>query len=245
MKYLFLLLFAAVLVGCQSGESHDEGSEDHGEEGHDDGAENHDDEHAWNSLFDGESMEHWRGYKQEEMPEGWIIDDGAMYASTPAGGMDIVTRDTFTNFEFEFEWKVEEHGNSGVMWHVDEAAGDYPWMTGPEYQLLDDAAYNEGQIGKNSAASNYDVQGPTEAVTRAAMEWNEARIIVDSAHVEHWLNGVMVVEYEKGSEDHTALVAESKWTGYPTYGTTSTGHIAIQGDHGAVWFRNLRIKSLD
>jgi len=159
--------------------------------------------------------------------------------------MDIVTRDTFTNFEFEFEWKVEEHGNSGVMWHVDEAAGDYPWMTGPEYQLLDDAAYNEGQIGKNSAASNYDVQGPTEAVTRAAMEWNEARIIVDSAHVEHWLNGVMVVEYEKGSEDHTALVAESKWTGYPTYGTTSTGHIAIQGDHGAVWFRNLRIKSLD
>ena len=65
------------------------------------------------------------------------------------------------------------------MWHVDEAAGDYPWMTGPEYQLLDDAAFNDGQIGKNSAGSNYDVQAPSEAVTRPAMEWNEARIVVN------------------------------------------------------------------
>lgn len=199
----------------------------------------------WVSLFDGQTFDHWRGYKQDAMPAGWVIDEGAMYASTPAGGMDIVTRETFTDFDFEFEWKVEAGGNSGVMWHVDESAGDYPWMTGPEYQLLDDAAFNDGQIGKNSAASNYDVQAPSEAVTKPAMEWNQARIVVQGAHVEHWLNGVKVVEYEKGSEAHQAAVAESKWTGYPTYGTTSTGHIAIQGDHGAVWFKNLRIKRLD
>ncbi|MDA0684000.1 MAG: DUF1080 domain-containing protein [Bacteroidetes bacterium] len=199
----------------------------------------------WITLFDGSGFDHWRGYKQDAMPEGWVIDGDAMYASTPAAGMDVVTRDTFTNFELELQWKVEEHGNSGIMWHVDEAVGDYPWMTGPEYQLLDDAAYNDGQIGKNSAGSNYDVQAPSEAVTKPAMEWNDTRIVVNGAHVEHWLNGVKVVEYEKGSEAHQAAVAQSKWTGYPTYGTTSTGHIAFQGDHGAVWFRDIRIKPLD
>lgn len=233
----FLILIAGLaltMTACQPAETDEAMSDDAAST-----------EAEWVSLFDGETFDHWRGYKQEAMPEGWIVDDGAMYASIPAGGMDIVTRETFTNFDFEFEWKVEEGGNSGVMWHVDESAGDYPWMTGPEYQLLDDAAFNDGQIGKNSAASNYDVQAPSEAVTRPAMEWNEARIVVDGANVQHWLNGVMVVEYEKGSEEHMAAVAESKWTGYPTYGTTDTGHIAIQGDHGAVWFRNLRIKRLD
>lgn len=242
MKYLSLFLVAALTIGCQTSESHDEGMEDHAAES---GNENHEGEHEWMSLFDGESMDQWRGYKQEEMPEGWIIDDGAMYASIPAGGMDIVTRETFTSFAFEFEWKVEENGNSGVMWHVDETAGDYPWMTGPEYQLLDDAGFNDGMIGKNSAGSDYDVTAPSEAVTRPAMEWNQARIVVDGANVQHWLNGVMVVEYDKNSDDHQARVAASKWKDYATYGTTSTGHIAIQGDHGAVWFKELRIKRLD
>ncbi len=233
----FLILIAGLaltMTACQPAETDEAMSED--------AAAN---EAEWVSLFDGETFDHWRGYKQEAMPEGWIVDDGAMYASVPEAGMDIVTRESFTNFDFEFEWRLEESGNSGVMWHVDESAGDYPWLTGPEYQLLDDAAYNDGAVGKNSAASNYDVLAPTEAVTRAAMEWNEARIVVEGASVQHWLNGVMVLAYEKGSEAHMAAVAESKWTGYPTYGTTDTGHIAIQGDHGAVWFRNLRIKRLD
>ena len=232
----FLILVAGLaltMTACQPAETEEAMSNDATSEA------------EWVSLFDGETFEHWRGYKQEEMPAGWILDDGAMYASIPEAGMDIVTRETFTNFDFEFEWRLEEGGNSGVMWHVDESAGDYPWLTGPEYQLLDDASYNDGAVNKNSAASNYDVLAPTEAVTRAAMEWNEARIVSEGASVQHWLNGVMVLAYEKGSEAHMAAVAESKWTGYPTYGTTDTGHIAIQGDHGAVWFRNLRIKRLD
>lgn len=236
MKQLFILALGLSLglTACQPAETEDAMADDAAAA-----------EAEWMSLFDGESFDHWRGYKQEAMPEGWVIDEGAMYASAPGAGMDIVTRETFTNFEFEFDWKVEEGGNSGVMWHVDESAGNYPWMTGPEYQLLDDAAFNDGQVGKNSAASNYDVQAPSEAVTRPAMAWNEARIVVNGNDIEHWLNGVMVVAYEKGSEAHQANVATSKWTDYPTYGTTSTGHIAIQGDHGAVWFRNLRIRSLD
>ncbi len=201
----FLILIAGLaltMTACQPAETDEAMSDDAAAT-----------EAEWVSLFDGETFDHWRGYKQEAMPEGWIVDDGAMYASVPEAGMDIVTRESFTNFDFSFEWKVEEGGNSGVMWHVDESAGDYPWLTGPEYQLLDDAAYNDGAIGKNSAASNYDVQAPSEAVSRPAMEWNEARIVVSGPNVQHWLNGVMVVEYEKGSEAHMAAVAESSGRG--------------------------------
>jgi hypothetical protein len=233
MKISSFLLAILLVAGCQSA--------DKAEMDHSDMTMGHE----WITLFDGTSMDHFRGYAQEEMPEAWVIEDGAMFASAPGAGMDIVTRDTYTNFEFEFEWKVGEGGNSGVMWHVDEAAGDYPWMTGPEYQLLDDAAFNDGMIGKNSAGSNYDVQAPSEAVTKPAGEWNTARIVVDGNWVEHWLNDVKVVEYEKGSEAHQAAVAASKWVDYPNYGTTTTGHIAFQGDHGEVWLRNMRIREID
>jgi hypothetical protein len=198
----------------------------------------------WTSLFDGETFEHWRGYKQDTMPEGWVVDDGAMFASIPGQGMDIVSREPYTDFELELEWRVKEGGNSGIMWHVDEAAGDYPWMTGPEYQILDDAAHNGGEIGKNSAGSNYDVQAPIRAMTKPAGEWNAARVVVNGSSVEHWLNGEKVVSYEKGSADHKERVAASKWAEMSSYGSTSTGHIAFQGDHGEVWFRNLRIRSL-
>ena len=198
----------------------------------------------WISLFDGATFDHWRGYAQDAMPAGWIIEDGAMFASTPGAGMDIVTKAAYTDFELELDWRVAEAGNSGIMWHVDESAGGYPWRTGPEYQILDDAAHNNGEIGKNSAGANYDVQAPSAAVTNPAMEWNNARILVRGSHVEHWLNGTKVVEYEKGSADHKQRVAASKWKDMESYGSTSTGHIAFQGDHGKVWFRNLRIRAL-
>ncbi|MFT4710268.1 MAG: hypothetical protein ACI9D0_000070 [Bacteroidia bacterium] len=201
-------------------------------------------ETEWTSLFDGASFDHWRGYAQDAMPAGWLIEDGTMFASTPGAGMDIVTKAAYTDFELELDWRVGEGGNSGIMWHVDESAGGYPWMTGPEFQILDDAAHNNGEVGKNSAGANYDVQAPSAAVTKPAMEWNNARILVKGNHVEHWLNGTMIVEYEKGSADHKQRVAESKWKDMATYGSTTTGHIAFQGDHGKVWFRNLRIRQL-
>ena len=200
---------------------------------------------AWVSLFDGKSFEGWRGYAREKMPSGWTIDDGAMCACEPGPGMDIVSNDTYTSFEFEVEWKVNKGSNSGIMWHVDEAAGAYPWMTGPEYQILDDDAFNDGALGVNSAASNYDVQAPTEDASTLAGDWQNARIVVDGNHVEHWLNGVKVLEYQKGSENWKRRVAGSKWANMSSYGSTTTGHIAFQGDHGVVWFRNLRIRRLN
>ena len=179
------------------------------------------------------------------MPSGWTIDDGAMCACEPGPGMDIVSHDTYTSFEFEVEWKVNKGSNSGIMWHVDEAAGAYPWMTGPEYQVLDDDAFNDGALGVNSAASNYDVQATAEDASTLAGDWQATRIVVDGNHIEHWLNGVKVLEYQKGSENWKKRVAGSKWANMASYGSTTTGHIAFQGDHGMVWFRNLRIRRLD
>jgi hypothetical protein len=232
MKFLLILLSSLFFLSCQCCETCTSGAAS-------------DPEPEWTSLFDGESFEHWRGYAQEGMPVGWKIDDGAMFASTPGHGMDIVSRETYTSFELELEWRVNEGGNSGIMWHVDESVGDYPWMTGPECQILDDAAHNSGVIGKNSAGSNYDVHAPSMGVARGAGQWNAVRIVVDGNHVEHWLNGSKVVEYEKGSADWKQRVAASKWANMATYGQTTSGHIAFQGDHGAVWFRNLRIRTLE
>jgi hypothetical protein len=197
----------------------------------------------WVSLFDGSSLDHFRGYQQEEMPGGWTIEDGAMVASTPGSGNDLVTRDTFTDFELEFEWMVPEAGNSGVMFRVTEEH-DYPWMTGPEYQVLDDDHFSDGEPNKNSAASNYDVHVPSVKANRAAGEWNQAKLLVDGAHVEHWLNGQKVVEYDLFTDAWKEVVAGSKWAEMPTYGMEPTGHLAIQGDHTSVSYRNMRIREL-
>ncbi len=103
---------------------------------------------------------------------------------------------------------------------------------------------HDGAIGKNSAGSNYDVQAPSAAVSKPAGEWNAVRIVVNGNHVEHWLNGTKVVEYEKGSADWKQRVAASKWADMKSYCSTTTGLIAFQGDHGEVWFKNLRIREL-
>ncbi len=199
----------------------------------------------WTPLFDGTSMDAWRGYRQEAMPAGWHIDStGALVAHAPGAGNDIVTRETFESFELAFEWKVPEAGNSGVMFHVTEE-NDYPWMSGPEYQVLDDMYHSNGEPNKNSAASNYDVHVPAVRANRPAGEWNEARLVVSGHHVEHWLNGQKVVEYELHSPGWEAARDASKWAEWKdTYGMAASGHIALQGDHTPVFYRNIRIRTL-
>ncbi|PIQ63831.1 MAG: hypothetical protein COV99_00730 [Bacteroidetes bacterium CG12_big_fil_rev_8_21_14_0_65_60_17] len=199
----------------------------------------------WTVLFDGTSLAAWRGYRQETMPDGWQIDDeGALVAHEPGAGNDIVTRDVFESFELEFEWKVPEAGNSGVMFHVTEE-NEYPWMSGPEYQVLDDMHHSDGEPNKNSAGSNYDVHVPAVRANRPAGEWNESRLVVRGPHVEHWLNGQKVVEYELHSPEWEAARDASKWAEWKdTYGMAGSGHIALQGDHTSVAYRNIRIRTL-
>jgi hypothetical protein len=195
----------------------------------------------WEDLFDGHGFEHWRGYGQDSMPDSWAIIEGAMYNAVP--GTDLVTRAQYADFEIEFEWKLEPGGNSGVMFRVTEDR-DYPWMTGPEYQLFDNPSGGQDLRGIHAAGANYDVHPADTSAAHPAGAWNAGRILVRGSHVEHWLNGAKVVEYELMSPGWLEAVAGSKWAAYPDYGRRAQGHVALQGDHEPVWFRNMRIRRL-
>ncbi len=203
---------------------------------------------GWMVLFDGASTEHWRGYRSDSLPEAWVVtDDGALYFSDSSGdgqGGDIVTREQYEDFELELEWKISEGGNSGIMFRVTEDH-DEPYRTGPEMQVIDDERHPDAQEGPDRwAGANYDMHPSPGNVVKPAGEWNQVRLVVDGAHVEHWLNGQKIVDYELWSDDWKQRIAESKWSEIPDYGLKPSGHICLQ-DHGdPVWYRNVRIRRL-
>lgn len=195
-------------------------------------------------LFDGESLEAWRGYGRDDVPAGWRAEDGTLTYEPGAGGGDIITRETFADFDLRLEWRVTPSGNSGVMYGVVEGP-EWSYHSGPEMQVLDNAGHRDGGDPLTSAGAAYGLYAPPEDVTRPVGEWNEARIVRRGSRVEHWLNGARIVEYEIGSDEWDALVADTKFAQWPDFGAHHEGHIALQ-DHGdRVWFRNLRIRRLD
>lgn len=198
-------------------------------------------EARWRLLFDGETTAGWRGYRQESMPEGWIVEDGTLHRASPAG--DIITEDRFEDFELSLEWKVGPAGNSGVFFLATEEPDDI-YEAAPEMQVLDDDGHPDGESPLTSAGALYGLYPAPEGVVRPAGEWNHARIVVEDGRVEHWLNGTKVVEYELGSDDWMQRVANSKFAEWPGYGRARRGHIGLQ-DHGdPVWFRNIKIREL-
>jgi len=198
----------------------------------------------WIVLFDGTSLEAWRGYRSETIPPCWrIAEDGTLHC-TGEGSGDLITKEQFADFVLELEWKVAPGGNSGIMYRVTEEY-DAPWMSGPEYQVLDNAGHPDGNDPKTSAGACYALYPTDPSAVRPAGEWNTTRIVVDSAHVEHWLNGRKVVEYELWSEDWNARVAASKFRVYPNFGKARQGHIALQNHGDPVWYRNIRIRLLN
>jgi hypothetical protein len=183
----------------------------------------------------------WRAYGGTDVPSTWQVT-GNDISHTPGGG-DLVSVGTFGDFELAFDWRIAPGGNSGVFYRVDEAAG-IAHASGPEYQILDNAGHPDGQSPLTSAASAYALYAPAEDVTRPAGEWNSARILVDGAHVEHWLNGTKALEFELGSPDWEARVADSKFADLPAYGKAAEGHISLQDHNSAVDYRNIRVRIL-
>jgi hypothetical protein len=196
---------------------------------------------GWRPLFDGKSLAGWRGFKTTTAPAGWQAVDGALTRTGPGG--DLMTVEEFADFELELEWKVGPAGNSGIMFRVATSA-ERPWETGPEMQVLDNAGHADGKNPLTSAGSNYAVHAPVKDVTRPVGEWNAVRLVVRGAHVEHWMNGVKLLEYELWSPDWETRVKASKFGSMPGYGRAKRGHLVLQ-DHGdVVAFRNLRIRTL-
>jgi len=196
---------------------------------------------GWRLLFDGRTTAGWRGFRMDSMPGGWQAVDGAL---TRVGrGGDIITREAFRNFELALEWKVAPRGNSGIFYRASEDAEAIYW-TAPEMQVLDDAGHEDGQSRLTAAGANYGLDPAPAGAVRPAGEWNQVRLVVNGAHVEHWLNGTKVVEYELGSPAWEAKVQASKFAPHPHYGRNAEGYLGLQ-DHGdLVAYRNIKIRVL-
>tara|TARA_B100000470_G_scaffold100683_1_gene77749 strand:- start:158 stop:814 length:657 start_codon:yes stop_codon:yes gene_type:complete len=197
----------------------------------------------WTILFDGERVTGLRGYKEVGFPNSWEIVDGTL-KTIPGYGVDLISVDIYNNFELELEWKVPEGGNSGIFYFATEE-GDYIWQSAPEMQVLDDKKHSDGKNTLTSAGALYAMIAPTKSVVNPVGEFNQVRIKVKDNHVEHWLNGTKVVEYEYQSDAMWDLVAKSKFNTMPLFAKASEGHIGIQGDHGEIWYRNIRIRKLN
>ncbi len=208
---------------------------------------------GWKLLFDGNSTKGWRGAYKEIFPEkGWEVKDGELVVLTSAGaesanGGDIVSFEEFSDFELVADFKITEGANSGIKYYVTEKENNQGSAIGPEYQILDDKNHPDAKLGRDgnrTMSSLYDLITAKNKRVNPTGEWNKARIISKNNHVEHWLNGMKVLEYERGSTEFRELVAASKYKVWPGFGEAEKGRILLQ-DHGnKVSFRSLKIREL-
>lgn len=245
---LLPVLLIAVLTGCQSAQCAHEDC---------DSCISCDD--SWQVLFDGSNFDNFRRYRGTEPPaDAWVInDDGSMQIQAGNRGNDIVTREQYGDFDLRFDWKVAEGSNSGVIYRVSEGIGHtvaegeedpyrQPFMTGPEYQILDDANHPNGRNPKTSAAALYALIACNDNKTLAPVgEWNTGRIVVKDNHVEHWLNGQLVVSYDLDSDEFRNMVAHGWGRTWPGFAQQERGHICFQDHFDDVWYRNIYIRDLD
>lgn len=267
LKCMILILFSLVLASCGSQEKAEPADEALAKPQNEHGARTNElteEELAegWILLFDGRSFAGWRGLGRKRIPEGhWIIEDAAIKKvpsenvplqkdGQPLEGGDLMTIDTFENFELKFEWKNSLAGNSGVKYNVsEEMSTEYPPQyaaLGFEYQILDDERHPDALMGKNkTSAALYDLIAPQDKILEPPGEFNKARIILNGNHGEHWLNGVKVLEYDLGTPEMDALIAASKYKDIPDFAEKRRGHIVLQDHTDAVWFRNIKIRILE
>lgn len=207
-------------------------------------------DHQWHYLFDGKSINELRGYKMDSFPDAWKVEDGALVAQTNVPNVDLVSKDTYTNFDVTLEWAMTKGGNSGIFYNVQENSahesgnGNSPnWLDNFEFQLLDDVDFNDHEP-KRSAGSLYDLITPVNKHLKPVGEYNTARLLVDHGHVEQWVNGMKVVQYELGSKELNDLIAKSKYRNNPNFAKSTSGHIMFQHHGQKVMLRNIKIKRL-
>ncbi len=200
----------------------------------------------WISLMDASL---WRGYNEDALPGNWQFKDDIIECYGTGGdiGGDIITKDTYDNFELSLEWKITAGGNSGIFYHVvEDKIYKAPYETGAEYQLLDDEGFSEPIEDWQKTGANYamHVADKDKKMLKPIEEWNSSKIIFNKGEVEHWLNGQKIVTFNKFSEDWKEKRNSGKWNDFPDYGKANDGYLGLQ-DHGAgVWFRNVKVRGL-
>jgi hypothetical protein len=202
---------------------------------------------GWQLLFDGQSFGGWHNFKHDGVRAGWQVKDGALVCVDPHNAGDIVTTDKFEWFELQLDYNISEAGNSGIMFHVTNDGGAV-WATGPEFQLEDNVkAADPVRCGWLYALYQPPVDQKTGKIldaTKPVGEWNHVRLLVSPEKCVHEINGVKYFEYVLGSDDFNARVAKSKFSKMPFFAKATSGFIALQGDHGSVSFRNIKVLPL-
>ena len=207
---------------------------------------------GWDLLFNGEDLTGWRNYNSDTL-EGWYVEDGCIVASGegPESYGYIVYDKVYEDFDFSIDWKLSYGGNGGLIYHVQEDDSfKMPFVTGPEYQLIDKIGWED----RNAPATLHDwqdlgadysmhVADCSKARINPAGEWNNSRITFRNGHVQHFLNGTLICEFDVWTEDWFALKADSKWKQFPEYGMSDRGFICLQAHGDKAWFRNVKIKN--
>ena len=204
---------------------------------------------GWTLLFDGETLNGWKDYNKATLTNPWHVVNGCIQAK--GNGSDeegyIVTVKEYENFELSWDWKLSKGGNSGMLYHVVERPMfKVPYVTGPEYQLLDDVNFPEPLEEWQKMGVDYAMHVPDRSLMKVNPygKWNNSKIVFDNGHVEHWLNGIKILEFEAWTDDWFARKNSGKWTNAPEYGLSHKGVLCLQ-DHGyPASFRNLKIKEL-
>ncbi|MCB0601594.1 MAG: DUF1080 domain-containing protein [Saprospiraceae bacterium] len=210
-------------------------------------------EAGWIALFNGEDLNSWKGFGVDTIPSGWVAEHGMLVLRAPdelMGGMrgDLISRDTFSNFEFSLEAMLSDSANSGIFIRVPDDASRLMWQWSPEMQLIDDVVYNswlgEDQMMKHHSGDCYDLYEAEPGLASSIGSWNSIRILALGSHIQYWLNGRLAVSFDMASADWKKRVARSKFAPFPQFAKTGTGHIGLQDHEHAMRFRNLMIRRI-
>ena len=202
---------------------------------------------GWKLLFNGENMAGWHNFKSDSIRPGWQVQDGTLACLDPKNAGDLITGEQFDWFELELDYNISHAGNSGIMYHVTDD-GNAAWATGPEFQLEDNVEAHDpvrcGWLYALYQPPNDPKTGKPLDATKPVGEWNHVRLVISPEKCEHVINGVKYFDYVLGSEDFNRRVKKSKFGKMPLFAKFTRGYIALQGDHGQVSFRNIKIRPL-
>ncbi len=204
-------------------------------------------EHGYKLLFDGKDMNGWRTY-QNKSAASWSVDSGTLHckgsdANYGSITADLMTKDQYKNFDFSADYKISPKGNSGILYLVTEDSVS-SYLSGPEYQIIDDINFPEKLEAWQHTAANYAMNPAPNAKPNPAGEWNHARIVKNGNRIEHWLNGSKVVEYELHSDEWNKNKMAEKFKDDAAYGAAEKGYITFQNHGSEAWFKNIKIKEL-